>query len=102
MRNVIQVIMAIKEVASEIISHGPAQCHPSVATRTPPSIWATSKGDVTMWAWHSHATARDAAQGLGTTGGELVLGCSVVFGAWFGINPSCQGEAMTQRDHSSS
>lgn len=52
MRNVIQVIMAIKEVASEIISHGPAQCHPSVATRTPPSIWATSKGDVTMWAWH--------------------------------------------------
>lgn len=52
MRNVIQVIMAIKEVASEIISHGPAQCHPSVATRTPPSIRATSKGDVTMWAWH--------------------------------------------------
>lgn len=52
MRAVIQVIMAIKEMASETISHGPAQCHRRVATRTPPPLWATSKGDVTMWAQH--------------------------------------------------
>lgn len=57
--------MAIEEMASEITSHGPAQCHPNVATRTPPSLGVTSKGDVTPWAW-----PRDVALGLGTEGGE--------------------------------
>lgn len=100
MRIVIQVIMATKEMASEIISHGPAQCHPNVATRTPPSLWATSKGDVTMWAWHRPSegcgTGLEHKRRRGCVGLQCCL-CSLVWDK--SILP---GEAVTQRDHSSS
>lgn len=100
MRNVIQVIMAIKETASEIISHGSAQCHPSVATRTPPSLWATSKGDVTMWALHR--SSEGWGTGLGHKRRRDCVGLQHCLWSLVWDKSILPGEAVTQRDHSSS
>lgn len=98
MRIVIWVIMAIKEKASEIISRGPAQCHPSVATRTPPSLWATGKGDATMWAWPR------PSEGCGT-GHKRRRGCVGLQRCLWSLvwdKSILPGETLTHRDHSSS